>query len=144
MSVAVLVVARKVELGEFADRIFSLLRNCSKYCFIVDALSSHRYLFHHSDSVCLLLRRISAVFSWVSWYSFFAYGKFSLICCVQGESSIIAILSRPAFLRSILYVDAWPIMLPPVARKVSTSAKKIIWLTLNLIRDDYRDIVYFS
>ena len=35
---------------------------------------------------------------------------------LTSESSIIAILSLPAFLRRILYVEAWPMILPPVVR----------------------------
>ena len=61
----VLVVARKVELEVFADQDISLLRNCSQYSFIVDALSTHRYLFHHSFSLFVITPDIS-VFSSVS------------------------------------------------------------------------------
>ena len=100
------VVARRVELGEFADQdnlsleeLFAILLYCRRSW-------SHRYLFHHSDSACLLLRRISAVFSSVSCSPFSVMANLLWSYACQGESSMIAILSRPAFLRSILYVDA--------------------------------------
>ena len=41
-----------------------------------------------------------------------------------GESTIIAIRTFPAFLRRILYVVAWPITFPPIARKPSLPAEK--------------------
>src|SRR5215469_18886998 len=41
-----------------------------------------------------------------------------------GESTIIAIRVLPAFLSITLYVVAWPITFPPVARKPSRPTEK--------------------
>lgn len=52
-----------------------------------------------------------------------------------GESIISAVLVRPAFLTKAMYVEAWPITFPPVARKPSLPAENSPgWLWKNTSR----------
>src|SRR5215831_11210523 len=80
-------------------------------------VSWNQLAHHHSDSVflnsstsCTPASVIEKLVWSYMWY---------------GESTIIAIRTFHAVLRRILYVVAWPITFPPVARKPSLPAEKL-------------------
>src|SRR5205085_3740787 len=91
---------------------------CSRqwsFCYVTTA-----YLpTYHPDSLYLLLPLFPVIplsSSSVSCIPFSLIVNLVWPYAWCGESTIIAILSRPAFLRKILYLEACPMILPPAAR----------------------------